>query len=405
MTAGTPTSMQEIFDELTGGLRTGDNVVFQTDAETDADLMLAAALQPSPERAPLVYLSFRLPPGEVHRRFAADWDPDRFLLVDCSEVAPDVAPPGHGVRVTRLEDASPQAVRSTLHDVTQELGAGTTYVFDGLTGMQERWSADEALSLFLWACPKLYEERTVAYWTLRRSEHTSAFLAKLAQVTQVVVDLGRDGDRRWAELRKAHGRDEGLVDGRIEYVADEDGVRLLDRTPANRQRVGRLVKQQRLAAGLSQAELARRVGVSPSALSQAERGQHGVSGDVLVRVWEALGVPFGDLQAGRPTHRVYPRSGRHIEELQQGLTCETVVESPEMAVHILLWEPGASGHKPPFATKRREFVLVLEGVLQLGIGRSDETLQQGDAIMIHEPVRSWRNPADVPARAAWSLLP
>lgn len=402
--SGTPTTVHEVLNELTDGLRTGDNVVLQCDEESDADLVLAAALQPSPERAPLVYISFRLPAGEVHRRFGAGWDAERFLLVDCRPAHASTDPAGPDVRVQRLPDASPEQVRSTLQQVTADLGPGTTYVFDGLTGMQERWSADEALSLFLWACPKLYEERTIAYWTLQRSAHSPAFLSQLAQVTQVVIDLGHENDRRWAELRKAQGRPEELLDARMEFVADGGAVTLLDRTPPNRQRVGRLIRQQRIAAGLSQAELARRIGVSASALSQTERGRHGISGDVLMRAWEALGVPLGGVDEGRSTHRLFPRSGRLAEEPQVGVAVETIVEAPDMAGHLVQFDPGASGSRPLFATKRREFAVVLDGLLQLSIGQSDETLQQGDAILVNEPVRAWRNPADVPARVLWMLL-
>lgn len=404
MANGTPTTVQRLFDEVTGGLRTGDNVVLQTDEETDADVVLADVLRPSPERAPLVYVSFRLPPGEVHRRFAAGWDPGRLLLVDCHPDGTADRPADAGVRVQHLPDATPEAVRSVVQAATQELGAGTTYVFDGLTGMQERWSAEDALSLFLYACPKLYDERTIAYWTLRRSAHTPAFLSRLAQVTQVVIDLGRAGDRRWMELCKAHGRSEDLVGGRVEFTVDEAGAQLLDRTPATRQRVGYLIKQQRLTAGLSQAELARRVGVTPSALSQTERGHHGVSGDVLVRVWEALGVPF-TVDPENTTHQVFARSSRLVEELQPGATTETITDTARFAAHVVTWAANAAGNRPLFVTKRREFVLVVDGVLQLSIGRAEETLQQGDAILLNEPVRAWRNPADVPARAVWTLLP
>lgn len=402
--AETPTDVQDLFDELTGGLQSGDNVVLQTDHDSDADRVLAAALRPGPERAPLVYISFRLSPAEVHRRFAAGWDPRRFLLVDCGPSDADAEPAPDGVQVRHLQDATPEEVRSTVQTVTRELDTGATYVFDGLTGMQERWGPDEALSLFLWACPKLYEERTIAYWTLQRSAHTPVFRSRLAHVTQVVINLGHDGDRRWMELGKAHGRPDDLVGGRIEYRADDEGVSILDRTPATRHRVGRLIKQQRLCSGLSQSELARRVGISPSALSQTERGHHGVSGDVLLRVWEALGVPLSALETGPATHDVFPRSGRHVGELQPGATAETIVESPELTAHLIVWEPRASGHRPLFATKRPEFVVVLAGVLQLSIGQSEETLQQGDAILVREPVRAWRNPAHETARAAWTLL-
>jgi len=400
----TPTSVRDILDELTGGLRPGDNVVLQSDDETDTDPVLAAALQPKPDEAPLVYVSFQLSPGEVSRRFRLGRTPDSFLIVDCSTRGQDAEPAAPDVQVQRLADATAETVRSTLQTITHELGPGTTYVFDGLTGMQERWNADEALSLFLWACPKLYEERTIAYWTLRRTVHTPAFLSRLSQATQVVVDLGRAGDRCWMELRKAAGRPDDLLDARIEFVTDDGGARLVERSPAARQGVGKLIKQQRTAAGLSQAELARRVGVSASALSQTERGRHGISGDVLIRVWEALGVTLSEVHAGRLTHRVFPRSGRVLEDAQPGLQVETILEDADMEAYILQCSPGASGNRPFFATKRREFGVVLDGVLQVSIGQSDETLQQGDAIVVNEPLRAWRNPADVPARALWMLL-
>jgi len=395
----TPASVKQILEELTGGLRAGDNVVLQADAEVDAHFVLAGVLELDPERGPVVYVSFRLPPEEIHHRFGS-----ALLVVDCTGTGVAAEPPRNDVGVQHIRDATPAAVREVLYRVTQELGAGATYVFDGLTAMQRRWSTEGALSLFLWMCPKLYEERTIAYWTLERSAHTPAFLAKLAQITQVVIDLGRDGERWWMELRKAHGRSEDLLEGRIAFVVEPDGVQVVDRSPVNRQRVGRLIRRQRIAAGLSQAELARRVGVSPSALSQTERGHHGISGDVLMRVWEALGVPLGDLEAQRSTHRVFPRSSHSAEEIQPGVTAETVVQSADFTVHLLLCEPGASGNRPFFSTKRREFGVVVDGVLQLSIGQSEETLQQGDAILVNDPVRAWANPADVPARAVWALL-
>lgn len=403
MATGTPASVRELLDELTDGLRTGDNVVLQADEEADVDGILAAGLQLGPEQVPLVYITFRRSPAEVQRRFGADWDPDRVLLVDCSGEA-DAEPAVSGMHVQHMPDATPEAVRSTLQQAMLDLGPGTTYVFDGLTAMQRRWSPDEALSLFLWACPKLYEERTIAYWTLERAAHTPAFLSRLAQVTQVVIDLGRAGDRQWMELRKAQGRSDDLLDARIDFVADGDAVQVLERTPPSRQRVGRLIKQQRVAVGLSQAELARRVGVSASALSQTERGHHGISGDVLLRVWAALGVPMSALDAGQSTHRMFPRSDRTTEQIQPGVTMETVAEVPGLGVYLVECDPQASGTRPFFSTKRREFAVVLDGLLQVSIGQSDETLQQGDAIVVNAPVRAWRNPADVPVRALWVLL-
>ncbi len=54
--------------------------------------------------------------------------------------------------------------------------------------------------------------------------------------------------------------------------------------------LARLVIKHRAALGISQKELARRVGTSYSAISRLESGRHKTSVDTLQRVAEALGV-------------------------------------------------------------------------------------------------------------------
>src|SRR5258708_39770203 len=56
--------------------------------------------------------------------------------------------------------------------------------------------------------------------------------------------------------------------------------------------LARLVIKHRAALGVSQQELARRVGTSHSAISRLESGRHKTSVDTLQRVAEALGVRF-----------------------------------------------------------------------------------------------------------------
>ncbi len=54
--------------------------------------------------------------------------------------------------------------------------------------------------------------------------------------------------------------------------------------------LARLVIKHRAALGISQQELARRVGTSHSAISRLESGRHKTSVETLQRVAEALGV-------------------------------------------------------------------------------------------------------------------
>lgn len=58
------------------------------------------------------------------------------------------------------------------------------------------------------------------------------------------------------------------------------------------EKLARLVIKHRAAQGISQKELADRVGTSHSAISRLESGRHKTSVETLQRVAEALGVRF-----------------------------------------------------------------------------------------------------------------
>jgi len=52
------------------------------------------------------------------------------------------------------------------------------------------------------------------------------------------------------------------------------------------------LREIRDLVGIDQRELARRCGVSQQAVSNAERGKHGVSPEVMRKLADALGVPL-----------------------------------------------------------------------------------------------------------------
>ena len=59
--------------------------------------------------------------------------------------------------------------------------------------------------------------------------------------------------------------------------------------------VGQRIRKQRLKKGMLQEELARKAGLSPSALSNFEQGRRRTSLDWLRKISKALGVPMSDL--------------------------------------------------------------------------------------------------------------
>lgn len=60
------------------------------------------------------------------------------------------------------------------------------------------------------------------------------------------------------------------------------------------------VRRHRVAAGLEAQELARRVGISKSALSKIERGRNNASPGVLERLAKELGCTIADLMPPAP---------------------------------------------------------------------------------------------------------
>jgi transcriptional regulator with XRE-family HTH domain len=411
------TGIEALDQVLGGGLGVGDNVVWQAADPGEIEPFVEAFLATVHGGTPLTYLSFRLPPAAVLDRFGRVWDSERFTLLDGwtggqdagrgRRKAATAGAPGRA-RVRRLKDpADMEQVNRELAEIEDDLGAGAGYIFDDLTSMQRLWGPEAALASFLRWCPRLYQDRTVAYWLLEREAHPPAFRSRLADITQVILELVATPAERTIQVVKADGHPPAVAGRTLRYdVGDDRQIQVPRQAAAVQERIGEQVRAERIAAGLSQTELARRIGVTPSALSQVERGRHGLSGETLTRLWATLAVPFGPgTRSAAPPYRLARRGARQPVTPGPGLSGETVLQDPSgLGVYELTVAAGSSGRRP-FETKKPELVLVLEGALELQLGQESRTLQQGEAILVpSQPVTGWRNPARDPARVLWVVL-
>lgn len=391
-------------DELIGGLQVGDNVVWQVLRPVEQAIIRSFVTSDS--SAGLVYITFTEPAVEVLARYRSSWRTRDVLLLDCfPERSGSDRPAGRGRHdIVMVEDPrDPARVVDALRKAEGAFGPGTAYLFDNLTAMQDLWGPEAALALFLEHCPRLYELQTVAYWFLRKEAHDASFLARLQRTTQVVLDTSPSGLHHHLGVTKAAGRTDAVGRG-VEFELGANGLAVLRRDSQEPARTGKALKATRMARGISQAELARRIGVTPSALSQAEAGLRGLSGQTLTSAFSVLGT---DQTATPLPYTVARRRARRSRKLATGLRAEDVLEDvSRMSVHILEFAAASSGRRPPFATKQKEVVVVMSGVLELQIGAAKEVLQAGDAIVLRdEPVASWSSPGSSAARVLWCILP
>jgi transcriptional regulator with XRE-family HTH domain len=192
------------------------------------------------------------------------------------------------------------------------------------------------------------------------------------------------------------------------------------RRPAPEYReMGDRLRAERRGHGLSLRELAGRLGVSPSLISQVETGRATPSVSTLYAIASELGVSLDDLLFnGRPGGARTPQappsvpspvqraSTRKRIQLASGVTWERLTTESEPGVEFLhvVYEVGGAS-SPANAFQRHaghEWGYVLSGTLHVTIAFDDYVLNPGDSISIDStvPHRLWNDGAE-PVHGIW----
>jgi transcriptional regulator with XRE-family HTH domain len=194
---------------------------------------------------------------------------------------------------------------------------------------------------------------------------------------------------------------------------------------------GRLAAH-RARRGVKVSALARQVGVSPSLISQIERGQSRPSVSTLFALAEALEVPVdaffrdgepesaptGREQAGlrlvadgagtAPDRHVVRRDVRSAIDIEGGVRWERLTPSQLDDVEFLelVYAPGAESHPSLYRHPGMEMVLVLSGLMVIFVGFERYELEAGDSICFPSSTpHRYLNPTQDTARAVTVILP
>lgn len=165
----------------------------------------------------------------------------------------------------------PKQFLDALYEAVHAAGGDVRLIFESLTGMQELWGGEEHVIRFYFrAYPRLWELNTIAYWLIEKAAHTPRLKSSISQIAQVVVDLSVKRGKTFMTIAKAERQATASLNKPLAFLTRETDVRFesQDRTSGPYD-LGDRLKALRLQKGFSQTELARRVGVTPSTISQS----------------------------------------------------------------------------------------------------------------------------------------
>ena len=268
-------------------------------------------------------------------------------------------------------------------------------VVDSLDVLARRWGAERAVGFFSRVCPQLFDIGAIAYWRAPRKQLGSAFIERITQVTQCVLEVA-EGHLR---VIKAEGRP-ATAQGRLLRLEVADGtIHLHDGRVLGR--LGRGLQRLREDRHLTQTDLARMLDVSPSAISQAEGGRRGLSLDTVLLLSDRLGIGLDDLlSTARDSSYVLARRPRAATP-----TTTPLLDDPQAGLRAYLVRLGPNETTcPEIVHKGPELVLVGSGLVQVTIGPDMPVMRAGDAALATRvAVSTWRNLTGEPATVFWVL--
>jgi transcriptional regulator with XRE-family HTH domain len=320
------------------------------------------------------------------------------------------------VKVENPKDLS--QFRVAMDRVEIEKGAGVRYIFDSLTGMQDVWG-DENLTykFFTYSCPRLYDLQTVAYWVLEKEAHTPSFKANLRHITQVAIELEKQDGELFFKAIKIEGRFPRSAFLPKHYeVWDEEIIfpSIGGRRPGN---LGDKIRTLRKKAGMTQKELAERVGLTPSFISQLEKNLISPSLDSLLKLSEKLNtqpVYFLTESESGPLQKMVIKPGERQDvrlpalkglDIKLQLLVSDVLNR-RMEPYLLTMKEGAAINGHFYGHKGDEFAYVIEGELEVEIQDEKQILRRGDSLYIGSTFPSkWSNIGKGEAILLWVLSP
>jgi transcriptional regulator with XRE-family HTH domain len=397
-------------DVLIDSLYIGDNVVWEVEAGTLSPVFIENFVKKAfSEDKNVIYISFNKSPSSILQQIGEIHHVEHFILIDCftsgkgknDRAFTKFYDNTHGmnsIRVERPVDIEHfTAILNSIED-TDPGPLGTRYIFDSLTGMQDLWGDENnTYKFFTYMCPRLYDLGTVAYWILEKEAHSQKFKANLRHITQVVLDLYKRKDKLHIKALKLEGRQcrEAFKPHPYEMHGEDISIIPLRKEPSSN--IGIKIKALRMKTGMSQKELAEKIGLTPSFLSQLESNQISPSLNSFIHICNTLGVSPAQILEGKEPDEpqwLFKKESvlSHIAFSENDIKGYSIVKNGKMSGTLVVLEPDAHIEEHFIPQGGKKFIHVLKGNVSIIINNKEKTLSSGDSLFLKEERPSlWKN--------------
>jgi transcriptional regulator with XRE-family HTH domain len=171
--------------------------------------------------------------------------------------------------------------------------------------------------------------------------------------------------------------------------------------------LGKRIRRERTRQGLSLKEIEKRAGISPTHLSEIERGKSSPTVGVLTKIAQALDRPLSQLVVSSPSHDTYFGDSRTRCEWildRSSVRLKSLLDPAvpfDVFLGLVLLPPGARLDERDCWMGVRELLIhVVEGRIEATVGEDLQLLAVGDSLHCRgELAHGMRNPDASTARA------
>lgn len=414
-------------DRILGGLFVGDNVVWYDDAGSLAYVFCLNFMQASETQDKhIIYVSFDRSPRNLLDKLGPLADYNKLTILDCftygkgngSEVFlrfyREKNPDMKCRIITADEPRNVEAVMDAFYGMHSDMSGDVRFVFESMSGMQELWGGEESLiTFYTHSCPRLYELNTIAYWIMETEAHSPRLRARINQIAQVAIDLSVKRGKTSLTVLKAEKRDSSNLNRPYGYwTKDMNVVFDAEKRTTGSIDMGMRLKELRVKRGLSQTELAKLVGVTPSTISQVESNLIYPSVPALLKMAEILSIDVSSFFQGAGDGRsktVFTSSDASEvkftdlpEDCISGRLLTPLDFNSKAEPYLIEIHPNKSFPAHFFIHKGDEVGYMISGELQLNLEKTSYTVKAGDLIYLTSEMPTlWKNSGSEVARILW----